>query len=481
MDRYTTLAAQELAARKVKIPLSKLIVDPAWTFLKTYCRAAGVPGRAGRADHRPHGGVLHVPEILQGEKHELMRVLHLDTGEEMRGGQWQALRLIEGLARRRESNRVLLARAGSPLGEAARQAGCRVEPAGFARAAILARRCDLVHAHDARSPHPGGAGRRRPAGGLAPGGLRRRGARSLSRWKYGRAGPFHRRLGVREIQLVARGVPAGEDRRGLRWRASARCRPAGRRPPARARAGEPATIPQRALALAREAAQLAGVELQLSGNLQRDLPGGRVFLYITHSEGLGSGALLAMSAGVPVVASRGWRAARDHPPWPERLAGGEPARRPSPPPFASCSTMRPWPGVWARRASYCNGAIHRGTYGSWCHGSLSAGALMIGRSGVSLRAVHWQLPQRVHLSLAAGPVGGAAALALPGMWENHRLVRQHSARELRPAGRPLPPLPARILLRYPVVECSRAALLLFRRDAGARAGRRSRCASSPPR
>jgi glycosyltransferase involved in cell wall biosynthesis len=36
MDRYTTLAAQELAARKLKAPLSSLIVDPAWTFVKTY-------------------------------------------------------------------------------------------------------------------------------------------------------------------------------------------------------------------------------------------------------------------------------------------------------------------------------------------------------------------------------------------------------------------------------------------------------------
>ena len=36
MDRYTTLAAQELAARQVKIPLSKLVADPAWNFVKTY-------------------------------------------------------------------------------------------------------------------------------------------------------------------------------------------------------------------------------------------------------------------------------------------------------------------------------------------------------------------------------------------------------------------------------------------------------------
>jgi glycosyltransferase involved in cell wall biosynthesis len=36
VDRYTTLAAQELAARKVKVPLTRLILDPAWTFVKTY-------------------------------------------------------------------------------------------------------------------------------------------------------------------------------------------------------------------------------------------------------------------------------------------------------------------------------------------------------------------------------------------------------------------------------------------------------------
>jgi len=36
MDRYTTLAAQEIAARKVKVPLARMIADPAWTFIKSY-------------------------------------------------------------------------------------------------------------------------------------------------------------------------------------------------------------------------------------------------------------------------------------------------------------------------------------------------------------------------------------------------------------------------------------------------------------
>jgi glycosyltransferase involved in cell wall biosynthesis len=41
MDRYTTLAAQELAARKVKVPLSRMIIDPAWTFLRSYLLQRG--------------------------------------------------------------------------------------------------------------------------------------------------------------------------------------------------------------------------------------------------------------------------------------------------------------------------------------------------------------------------------------------------------------------------------------------------------
>lgn len=36
MDRYTTLAAEELVSRKQKIRLRHMILDPAWTFGKTY-------------------------------------------------------------------------------------------------------------------------------------------------------------------------------------------------------------------------------------------------------------------------------------------------------------------------------------------------------------------------------------------------------------------------------------------------------------
>ena len=36
-----------------------------------------------------------------------MRVLHIDTGREMRGGQWQALHLLQGLAERGIASRLL--------------------------------------------------------------------------------------------------------------------------------------------------------------------------------------------------------------------------------------------------------------------------------------------------------------------------------------------------------------------------------------
>jgi len=36
VDRYTTLAAQELASRQIRIGWLRLILDPPWTFLRTY-------------------------------------------------------------------------------------------------------------------------------------------------------------------------------------------------------------------------------------------------------------------------------------------------------------------------------------------------------------------------------------------------------------------------------------------------------------
>jgi glycosyltransferase involved in cell wall biosynthesis len=221
-----------------------------------------------------------------------MRILHLDAGKEMRGGQWQVLRLVEGLAGAGVES-TLLARSGGPLFEAASKRGWRVEPWGLVRTMLLARRHDLIHAHDARS---------HTLGAIASSGrlvVSRRVAFPVgSAWKYRRA---RRYLAVSEFVksvLVAGGVP--EEKIAVVYDGVPLLEPArGSSVVAPANASDP----RKGAPLAVEAARLAGVELKLSTDLERDLRDAAVLVYITHSEGLGSGALLAMSAGVPVVAS----------------------------------------------------------------------------------------------------------------------------------------------------------------------------------
>jgi glycosyltransferase involved in cell wall biosynthesis len=41
LDRYTTLAAQELAASGKRVPLRRLIVDPSWSFVRSYLLERG--------------------------------------------------------------------------------------------------------------------------------------------------------------------------------------------------------------------------------------------------------------------------------------------------------------------------------------------------------------------------------------------------------------------------------------------------------
>jgi hypothetical protein len=64
------------------------------------------------------------------------------------------------------------------------------------------------------------------------------------------------------------------------------------------------TDPSKCMALAEEAARLAGLPLVRSTNLEADLPRARALIYLTRAEGLGSGILLAMAYGVTVIASR---------------------------------------------------------------------------------------------------------------------------------------------------------------------------------
>jgi hypothetical protein len=61
--------------------------------------------------------------------------------------------------------------------------------------------------------------------------------------------------------------------------------------------------PGKGKAIVEAASRAAGIPVRFSQALSRDLPDAALFVYITELEGLGSAALLAMSYGVPVLAS----------------------------------------------------------------------------------------------------------------------------------------------------------------------------------
>jgi len=220
-----------------------------------------------------------------------MRILHLDAGREMRGGQWQVYRLVAGL-HREGVQCTLLARPESPLLEMARRAGLPAEALGVRRAIRLGQAYDLVHAHDARS-HTLGMLAGKPLV------VSRRVAFPVrSHWKYARARHYLAVSRFVRAVLLAGGVP--EEKISVVYDGVPLLEPArGRAVLALANARDPL----KGAPLAMEAARLAGLTLHLTTDLERDLPDAGLFVYLTHSEGLGSAALLAMSAGVPVVAS----------------------------------------------------------------------------------------------------------------------------------------------------------------------------------
>ncbi len=231
-----------------------------------------------------------------------MRILHVDMGEEMRGGQHQVLMLLKGL-REAGHTSMLLALRHSPLWHAAQAAELCVGPAGLNQVWKESRAVDIVHAHDARA-HTllAIASRTRFV-------VSRRVAfpvkRSfLSRWKYGRAERF---LAVSKFvaqQLRIAGVPLEKidvvyD--GVNAGLGALEREAPEPPLVVALASQD---PQKGRDLIERASVLTNVRFLFSQDLATDLKRAATFVYITRSEGLGSAALLAMSLGVPVIASR---------------------------------------------------------------------------------------------------------------------------------------------------------------------------------
>ncbi len=220
-----------------------------------------------------------------------MRILHLDSGREMRGGQWQVLRLHRGLLRAGHES-VLLARKDSPLAALARREGLPVEVTGSVWLGF-----DLIHAHDAHSHTRAALFARVPLVVSRRVGFAVK--RSLaSRWKYGRPLLFIAISAHVASQLRAAGI--AEDRIVVVYD--------GVPVPAEPADGDailiPATNdPAKGMGLAEKAAQIAGVRVAKTRDLEGDLPGACALVYLTRSEGLGSGILLAMAHGVTVIAS----------------------------------------------------------------------------------------------------------------------------------------------------------------------------------
>ncbi len=226
-----------------------------------------------------------------------MRVLHLDAGREMRGGQRQLRMLLRGLAER-GIDQELLAR--GPL--AAAESAARLTPLAVRR---RAREADLIHAHDARShtlaaivcPGVPLAVSRRVA--FPP----RRGVASA--WKYARVDLY---LAVSE-HVAQQLREAGIDSRRIRVVYDGVELP-DRPPELPAASGSPRAgvldvdDSLKLIELACESCRLAGVEAFVDARLDRVLDNSDFLLYLTASEGLGSALLAAAAHGRPAIASR---------------------------------------------------------------------------------------------------------------------------------------------------------------------------------
>jgi hypothetical protein len=220
-----------------------------------------------------------------------MRILHVDTGRELRGGQIQAVLLVRGLLAAGHDCRIY-APPESPLHTQ------DLPTAPLSSLRRHAKEADLLHAHDSRShSYCLFLGKRIVVSRRVA--FERR-PNFLSRWKYRRA---HRFLAVsshvRDL-LVREGIPEYQiavvpDGTPLL--------PESSREPGRV-IGIASDDPRKGGSLMAETAALLEAPIHLSTDLHADLATASVFVYASDMEGLGSAALLAQSAGVPVIASR---------------------------------------------------------------------------------------------------------------------------------------------------------------------------------
>jgi len=225
-------------------------------------------------------------------------ILHIDTGAEMRGGQWQAFYLLRGLAEAGHAVR-LLAPGGSPLLQAAQAQQLDARRLRWTAIPAALSGADLVHAHDARA-HTLGLflGKSLVVSRRVAFPVRRGWP---SRWKYRRASHFIAVSQFVKGELLDAGVPAG--RISVVYDAVPGYVSESDAERTRVIALD-SEDPAKGKRILEQAAALADVPVHFSKNLTRDLPRAALFVYITESEGLGSAALLAMAHGAPVLASR---------------------------------------------------------------------------------------------------------------------------------------------------------------------------------
>jgi len=226
-----------------------------------------------------------------------MKILLADAGWKMRGGQWQTLYLAEGL--REQGHQVtLLLRQGSLLWDLGQRASLETRQIGLITMLACSGRQDIIHVQDSYSHTLAALACRQPFF------VSRRVAFPVkpswaSRKKYARAAGFLavsqaaarelKRAGVSDekIRVVFDGVPDIEPSRN-----------------ASHVAGLKSEDPGKMNILMQQSCHLAQTDLILGENLPESLKSGMLFLYLSQSEGLGSAALLAMAAGMPVVVSR---------------------------------------------------------------------------------------------------------------------------------------------------------------------------------
>ncbi len=228
-----------------------------------------------------------------------MHTLHVDLGREMRGGQHQVLLLLKTL-RSAGHSFTLLARNGSPLYSAAERENINVRRASLRALRRLSSEHDVVHAHDAKAHTWAAIVSQRPFV------VSRRVAfpvdvSLLSRWKYGRAARYLAVSNFVASKLREAGVPQSridivpdsvEPFSAVSWTQDG--------PVVSLQTNDP----MKGRDLVESAANLAKISVQFSADITKDLVHASAFVYISRSEGFGSAALIAMSMGVPLIASR---------------------------------------------------------------------------------------------------------------------------------------------------------------------------------